>query len=144
MKTMKLILLAILFTASLHAQNDTAYFDDGSMVIGKGGIKVSIEDENIVIDGSGINNGVKPGITAEPSTGKGVFSWRVWPDTVDWGTGVRYVDDFEWTSATTKLHEVPHPMHINNPKNGDVKIIPDGEESGMYVFYDKIWYKIPE
>lgn len=53
---MKLILLTILFTASLHAQNDTAYFDDGSMVIGKGGIKVYIEDGNIVIDGSGITD----------------------------------------------------------------------------------------
>lgn len=56
-----LTLTVNLFCFNLEAQNDTAYFDDGSMVIGKGGIKVSIEDGNIVIDGSGINNGFKPG-----------------------------------------------------------------------------------
>lgn len=71
MEKIKLLLLAILFAVSLHAQNDTAYFDDGSMVIGKGGIKVSIEDGNIVIDGSGIKR-FEPGITAGPSTGENI------------------------------------------------------------------------
>lgn len=72
------------FCFNLEAQNDTAYFNDGSMVIGKNGIKVSIEDGNIVIDGPGINNGFKPGITTGPSTGEGSsFYWNEWPDTSD-------------------------------------------------------------
>lgn len=73
-----------LFYFNLEAQNDTAYFEDGSMLIGRNGIKVSIEGGNIVIDGSGINNGFKPGITTGPSTGEGSsFYWSEWPDTSD-------------------------------------------------------------
>lgn len=56
MKKIFLLTLAVSCFLNCQAQNDTAYFDDGSMVIGKGGIKVSIEDGNIVIDGSGITD----------------------------------------------------------------------------------------
>lgn len=67
---MKLLLIGILFTASLHAQNDTAYFADGSMVIGKGGIKVFIDGGNIVIDGSGITDFVPVDTITRMAPGK--------------------------------------------------------------------------
>lgn len=147
MKKMKLLLLAILYTASLHAQNDTAYFADGSMVIGKGGIKVYIEGGNIVIDGSGITDFVPVDTVT-----------RIGLDGDKWGEFVYQIS--ENTAGATKEVLIEKHAYSNttfevdvhklicrysttkkaNPNTGDIVCCGEYDE----IFFEGKWHKIVE